>query len=127
MERSTKGFELAASLDPKDPEAPLGLGMALVGLGEVPLAQEAWRRAMELATQAQRQDLYEEALKRRSSLGAFSLPLPRKPGHEGSPAPSRALPSPASGQPAAISPAPAGLRRPNLPPTRNAAPGPTNR
>lgn len=125
-------FELAASLDPKDPEAPLGLGMALVGLGEVPLAQEAWRRTMELATQAQRQDLYEEALKRLSSLGAFSLPLPRKPGHEGRAAPSRALPGagpglPSASSPSASGPASAGLQRPNLPPTRSGAPGPTNR
>lgn len=73
-------FELAGSLDPKDPDALLGLGMAQVGLGEVGLAQEAWRRAMELALAANRPDLKEEAMKRLASLGAFTLPLPQKPG-----------------------------------------------
>lgn len=91
-------FELASSLDPKEPEALLGLGMAQVGLGEVGLAQEAWRRAMELALAANRADLKDEAMKRLASLGAFTLPLPQKPGASPqaspSPAPMEAYPLP---------------------------------
>lgn len=121
-------FELAASLDPKDPEAPLGLGMALVGLGEVELAREAWRRAMELGLTNNRPDVRDEALKRLSSLGAFSLPLPQKSQRPGATRPSPALPPASLSAPAQLNqPGPGSQSLPALSPLPAFSPPPEGR